>query len=857
MKKMHIGGKEDHGGNWKITRRTFVKGAAATCAGVAVGGPALRAFSRDSAQARPGIKQGHWVGTYCTGCTAWCSKQVYVENGRAIKIMGNPNSKTTRESSCPRAHLNLQMCYDPDRVKTPMKRTNPNKGPGEDPEFVPISWDEALDMLADRIMELRENRETHKFMVMRGRYTRLRNILYSYLPAIIGSPNNISHSSICAEAEKMRYFLDGQWAYMQYDVPRTRYVLLWGADPLVANRGVSSYLRQWGDALDNARIASVEPRLSGTGTKCDEWLPVKPGYDGALACAMAHVILTEGVWYKPFVGDFKDGENRFVPGQRVNEEDFQENHTHGLVKWWNLNLKDATPEWAEELCQVPAEQIRRVALGFADAAPRCMVWVGGGPGMQPRGSYPCMAAYALNGLTGGIDNEGGVLAYNSRTFGSFPDIDPYLDDIAREGGQHEKIDQRGRLEWPNLKGGDSGGGVNTNNVADAILNEDPNHIKVAMGYFNNFNYSCPGTQRWHQAMAKVDFFAHLTTHASEMSWFADVVLPVKNCTFEQWALLDTCNSRHRSVSISQPMIDPIWDTKAMETEIPWILAEKLAERGFDNMLRYFRNFKDPETGQEPTTPEEFDLYACKIRTRHFWQPGEYIEGEGEKINGWEEYKRLGVWNTKEYEYRHRWSNMGTKTGKFEFYSETLKEALENHAEKHGVTVDEVLEVCNYEARGEQAFIPHHEEPYEWGDPEEYPFKFVDYKARLNHEGRSANCPWYRELKDLDPGDMPYQDVAKLHPKDGENLGIETGDRVRLTTPTGSITCTAALWEGVMPGTVAKAFGQGHWAYGRYAAKRFGREAYGACNNDIIPADNDRLSGSTAFYGHIRLKVEKA
>jgi anaerobic selenocysteine-containing dehydrogenase len=853
MKKLQIENNEGLSGV-KLSRRTFVKGSAVACAGMAMGGPVLRALSvKGTAEARE-LSQGEWVSSFCTGCTAWCTKQIYVTNGRAIKIRGNPHSKSNGINSCPRAHLALQQCYDPDRLKTPMKRTNPRKGRNEDPGFVPISWDEAVEMLADRIMELRRDNETHKFMVMRGRYTALNALLYDRVPKIIGSPNNISHSSICAEAEKMRYFQEGQWAYMQYDIPKTRYVLLWGADPLVANRGVSTYLNSWGHALDNARIASVEPRLSGTGTKCDEWLPVKPGYDGALATAMAHTILTEGMWYKPFVGDFIDEINRFEPGKTVNEHMFLERHTHGLVKWWNIALKDATPEWAETICGVPAEQIRRVALGFAAAAPNCMSWVGGGPAMQPRGSYGCLAANALNGLTGGCDNEGGVLAFNSRSYQGFPSPGDFQDDITKQGLKYEKIDQRGRLEWPNLASGRSGAGVNTNNVADAINNEDPYHIKVAIGYFNNFNFSCPGTKRWDQAMSKIDFFAHLTTHASEMSFYADVVLPVKNCMFEQWASLDHCSNGYRSVSLSQPAIRSVWDAKAMETEFSWFLAEKLAERGFDNLQRYLRTIVDPETGRAPTNEAEFDLYACKHLMQHFWDPAATKGGDG--FSGWEEFKKIGVWNSAPYKYRARWSNMGTATGKFEFYSQTLKESLEKHAEKHGVSVDRVMEACNYGARGELAFVPHHEEPYEWGSPQEYPFKFVDYKARLNREGRSANCPWYMELKDLDPGDLAYEDVAKLNPVDGERLGIKTGDKVRLTSPIGSITCTAALWEGTQPGTVAKAYGQGHWAYGRWASRVFGKEPRGANNNDIIPTDNDRLSGATAFYGHIRIKVEK-
>ena len=129
-------------------------------------------------------------------------------------------------------------------------------------------------------------------------------------------------------------------------------------------------------------------------------------------------------------------------------------------------------------------------------------------------------------------------------------------------------------------------------------------------------------------------------------------------------------------------------------------------------------------------------------------------------------------------------------------------------------------------------------------------------SRLNREGRSANCSWYQELKYLDPGDEPWDDVAKINPVDAMRLGIETGDRIKLISKTGELECSAKLWEGVRPGTIAKCYGQGHWAYGKVAAKEFGRVPRGGNNNDIIPADYDRLSGSTVYYGVTRVKVVK-
>ena len=838
----------------KMTRRDFVKTSATLGAGIGLSHAfPLRAFSQENSAEY--TESGEWKPTTCQGCTSWCSVQAYVVDGRAIKVRGNPNSKVNGEATCPRSHISLQQVYDPDRVKVPMKRTNPNKGRGEDPRFVPISWDEALDTIADRIIALREAGESHKYLLMRGRYSYMRDILYDRMTKIIGSPNNISHSAICAEAEKFGpYYTEGLWAYRQYDVENTRYMLIWGADPLATNRQVSYYMSAWGDVLDRAEVAVVDPRFSVTASKADHWMPIKPGADSALAVAIAHVILTEGLWYREFVGDFTDGVNRFVLGREVSEDDFAEKYTNGLVKWWNIELKDKTPQWAAGITGLPEEQIVHVARGFAKAAPHTMCWVGGGPVMQVRGGYLSMATHALNGLVGAVDNVGGTLAPNKEYSGKFPGPGDYMDDIAKNGVKHEKIDQRGRLEFPAIKEGKPGSAVVTNNTAKGILDEDPYDIKVAIGYFNNFAFSCPGSERWERALSKLPFFVHLTTNASEMSWFADIVLPSGHHMYEKWGYVKSAGHGHRHVTLLQPVNRIVWDVKTDETEIPWLLAEKLANKGFPNLIDHYREYRDPETGKVPENESEFAQFALKLATQNLWDPQHY--GGGDHINGWEEFIKRGVWNSDPYPYRKRWGAMKTKTGKFEFYSETLKSALTAHAEKHNTTVDRVMEVCNYQARGEKAFVPHHEEPYAPGDKNEYPFEWVEYKSRLSREGRSANCSWYHEFHDVDLGNEAWEDMVMINPQDGETLGIVSGDKIRISSPSGSIECKAKMWEGLRPGTVAKSFGNGHWAYGRVAALEFGKTPRGGNNNVIIPAEYERLSGSSVYYNATNVKVEK-
>jgi anaerobic selenocysteine-containing dehydrogenase len=841
----------------QIKRRTFLKVVGATGAVAALGvgcGP-----KDDAAPVIPDyeLETGKWVSTGCEGCTSWCAKQVLVEEGRAIKTRPNALSKVHGDSGCPREHLGLQQVYDPDRIKVPMKRTNPQKGRDEDPGFIPISWDEAMETFADKLMELQESNETHKFLLMRGRYTQLNQILYDRFPKIMGSPNNISHSSICAEAEKFGpYYTEGYWNYRDYDLDNTKMVILWGADPISSNRQVSYYLKAWGDLLDRAYVVTIDPRLSSSAGKSHDWLPVKPGEDGALALGMAHAILTEGLWSREFVGDFKDGQNRFETGKSVNEDDFEENYTYGLVAWWNLELKDRSPQWAAEKTGIAAEKITAVAKRFGELGPHAIVWQGGGPCMQVRGGYTGICIQALNGLVGSVDNIGGSIRGASVPGNSVPAPDDFMNEKAQAGTKFAKIDQRGTKEFPALNGGRSGGGVVTNRVADAILTENPYDIKLAFGYWNNFNFSCPEAGRWNEAMAKVPFFIHCGTHATEMSMFADILLPSTHHMFEQWGYMSQKGNTYTHAWLNQPVIDPVWDCKDPESEMVWLLAQKLAERGFTNLLEFCNAINDPETGAAAANEKQFALYATKLRTQPLWDPAEYKSGD--MLNGWEDFKEKGVWNSGEYPFKKLWGNFGTSTGQFEFYSETLKKALGAHADKHNTTIDDILRTCKYQARGELAFVGHYEEPFVWGDASEYPLVLVDHKSRLNREGRSANSSWYYEMKDVDPGDEKWDDVARINPIDASSLGIANGDNIRLVSPIGSLECKAKLWEGTPPGTIGKTYGQGHWAYGRLAARDFaGRVARGGNNNDILPADYERLSGSTAFYAVTRVRVEKA
>ncbi len=847
-----------------VNRRDFIKTSAAT---VAVASSVT--FFKTEAEAITGElayegETGEWRATTCQGCTSWCAIEGLVVNGKVVKVRGNPNSPSQR--ICPRPHLAIQQVYDPDRVKTPLKRTNPKKGRGIDPQFVPITWDEAIDTIADKILELIKNDESHKFLLMRGRYTYMREILYGTFPKLIGSPNNISHSAICAEAEKFgRYYTEGFWDYADADLSNTRYVLGWGWDGIASNRQTPWFIKQMGNVKNRARITTIDPRFSATAAKSDRWMPVIPGTDGALALAIAHVILSEGIWNKEFVGNFEDGKNHFIPGQEVPaavmldeqavEVVFNEIQTNGVVAWWNLELSTRTPEWAAEITGLDANDIREVAREFAAAGSKAISWVSPGASMQVRGAYSSMAGHALNGLVGSVDAVGGILQKYSPPVNKTPNYKPYIDPKIKKNTKKPKIDQRGTLGFPALKK-KSGGGVVTPNLAQALIDENPYDIKVAIGYWNNFAFSSNGTDVWEKAMAKLPFFAHLTTNLAEMSMFADIVLPAKMHMFERWGYIKSKQNLHGYATLNQPLVKPYGDAKTDETEIPFLIAKALAKKGFDGPYRYYtENFKDPESGKTPETPEEFDLFALKYYTQPIWTGKG--SAKGDKIDSWDDFVKKGVWKTKRFKPGKKVGNFKTKTHKFEFYSETLKKVMGAHAKKHGVSMDEAFEAANYTARGDLAFVPHYEPVVRHGDEGTYPLIFTEHRSRLNREGRSQNTTWYYGMLDVDPGGEVEKDVLKMNPLDGQKLGLKNGDKIRISSKQGSIESEVKLWEGTRPGVVVKCYGQGHWAYGRVGAEVFGSKPRGGNNNEILHYDFERLSGSCPRHGGLsRVNVVK-
>ena len=153
--------------NTDMSRRSFVALAAAT--GLAVAGTSTSsalAETHNSGSVPSGEGTQH-IRTMCRGCGKMeCAVWVTVENGRAVKIEGDESSMASSGNCCSKSQASLQACYHPDRLRYPLKRTNP-KG-DDDPGWVRISWDEALSTSAEKINEIKDQRDSNAGLTMCG-----------------------------------------------------------------------------------------------------------------------------------------------------------------------------------------------------------------------------------------------------------------------------------------------------------------------------------------------------------------------------------------------------------------------------------------------------------------------------------------------------------------------------------------------------------------------------------------------------------------------------------------------------------------------------------------------------------------
>jgi thiosulfate reductase / polysulfide reductase chain A len=602
-----------------MKRRTFLKLSA--LAGAAAGASQILRPSKIAAlspqEKGPNATEEKWVNTSCLNCPARCAIRVRVVNGRAIRITGNPLSLVSEGKICPRAHIGLQVLYDPGRVFSPLKRTNKEKGKGIDPRWVPVSWDKALDEVAHRLKSVRESGQPQKVLLFSGLNTASSEEMISRFAGAFGTPNLISGDGLDGETEKSgNWMADGHYADTAYDLDHTNYVLAFGADMVESSKPLSRFLRKWGkirrEKPDRSKIVVINPRHSITAAKADEWIPINPGTDGALAMAIAHVIVSENLYDKTFTKDW----------------------TVGFDSYKNLALSQYSPKEASRITGIPTEVIQRIAREFSQTQP-ALALRGRESIDWPDGSFISYAIFCLNALVGSIDVPGGVIYQESVKYNELPRREE--DEIAKKGQAKPRLDFRGTDKFPAAK-------VVTNQIPESLLEDIPYPIEMAVGFNGNFNMVAPGTERWDKAMKKLPYYVHLSPFISEMALYADLVLP-STTYLEEWGYDHSSpGAGFAEVRIKQPVVRPAGDARSV-ADIVFQLSKRLK----GGMEQSFAQVGDDSEG------------FVKFRTA--------------TLMPWKEFLNKGVWVGKEYEYRKYGHLFNTPSKKFEFCSGNLKSLI--------------------------------------------------------------------------------------------------------------------------------------------------------------------------------------
>jgi thiosulfate reductase/polysulfide reductase chain A len=818
----------------KISRRRFLQATGATgAAGMAGAGfHTLQAGPVGEAQAAAADASYKITKNICHQCPARCGIDVYTANGKVHAIYGTTDHPIANGKLCPKGSLGAYILYDPDRFKGPMKRTNPKKGRDEDPKFVPISWDEALKTVADRLNALRDKGESHRFALLYGRgWGASCAGLQGTFGKLYGSPNvAIGHASLCAEGSKRaKAATDGNDSYNAYDYENTNYLLNFGAGFLEAFRPYNYLMQAWGKMRTKSprtRVTAVDVHFTTTASAADRFLNVKPATDGALALAIAHVILTEGLWDRAFVGDFADGVNKFKAGETIDPASFKQKWVHGLPEWWNAELKDRTPKWAAEVTTVPEKDIMAVAREFSTTRP-AMAIMERGPTGHFNGTYNGMAIHSLNALVGSLFAKGGMMYQMGPAYGPMPvKAEDYMDDYAKSDDRKKpRIDMAKSEEWPMT-------GTMMQEVAKNHLAGKPYKLDTMMFYLTNPIWTAPQNRQWEEALKDV-FIIETSPFPSETSVYADLILP--DHTYLE-RLQDAPTYPFKGYPLAQlrvPAVKPLYDTKyygdtliEIGKRIKGPTGEYYKALGnTENVIRHLaKGFADKPGDNGVDSFEKWVEKGVWYKKPYLWQQrnGEFYEWDGQAYS-----KLMTPEQVKE-------KLLKTASGKFEFKSSFL--------EKHAAYINKKMGIAEDRVGYPQWVAPRYSSEGE--------LHLITPKLALHAEGRSANIP--QVIGMIQPAVGGRNTVyLEINPATAKAKGIADGDRVRLKNALGSIEAVAKLSEATRPDCVRLPMENGHWAWGRWAKGRGPGHS-----GEITPNQSDPISGLASYYT-AKVTVERA
>lgn len=518
----------------KLSRRCFLSFLAGGAAGTALSPLPWKLMDDVSIWSQnwpwtpvPPDGESTYTNSTCTLCPGGCGISVRKIDDRAVKIEGAKEHPLNDGGICMLGLSGLQLLYGPTRVQTPLKRAG-DRGQGQ---WKPISWKQAIDEVSSKLGEIRRQGTPQAVACIAPKDVgTVAQLLNRFLTAY-GSPNFFRMPSVEDTYEAAIFLTQGAIGPAGIDIENADFVLSFGSAIL---DGYGSPVRMFkaNSKLKelHGTVVQVEPRLSNTAAKADQWLAVKPGSEVELALALAHVIINKNL---------------------VNQ-DFIANKVEGFEAFARMVQEKYSPRAVAQKTGLDATTIEETAVKFASAG-KPLALYGKGKGQIPGSLKEALAVHALNALVGNINSPGGVMALAAYDYIDWPDIE--TDSVAAAGLQTPRLDGAATDQFPHAR-------YLTHRLAKAA-----DGIQALLVAETNPCYSLPDTQAVKDAFDKIPFVVSFSSFMDETAMNADLILP-NHVYLERYEDVPvTAGVTRPTVGLCRPVVEPLYRTQHLGDSI--------------------------------------------------------------------------------------------------------------------------------------------------------------------------------------------------------------------------------------------------------------------------------------------------
>ncbi len=753
----------------------------------------------------------------CLNCSTVCGIQGYVIDGRLVKIGGNPQDPNNGKSLCAKGQSGPTINTYADRLLYPMKRVGA-RGEGR---WQRITWDEAYTEIATRIRKAIDEGKPEEVAIQIGR-SRIAEEMTRFLNAI-GSPSLFNHRSLCSSNKRAANYVSlGETDWESPDFERAKYILNFGANFYEAHQGaIHAAKRIIRGRYDNgAKLVTFDVRLSNTAGRSDEWFAPIPGSDGAVALAMAHVIMREGLHDAAWLDTWSN----------VKSAD---------LKIW---LARYTPQFAAEVSGLEAADIERVAIEFAKAAPRAVAFTNRGSGAHYNGFNNDRAVILLNAVVGSIGQVGGY-CYTVEPTRVPPQV--FAQPLPVPPAPTAKSAIENPPQWPLANKWQR---MKVGQIVYRGLQEGRGKLQVLM------SYTVATPQTWPEGRSRVvdvlkseklvPFHVCSDVVYSEQAHWADMILPDASY-MERWGFDTRNNMELRDyVTLRQPIVPPPGECVSFVDSMI-----ELGKRISPETAKYF-NFKNHE---------DWLAQRCKGLTARVGEDG---FGYMVKHGVWQDmskpkYYGLYNWALTDAEFKDtrvdeatqiiwRKAADGRESAVGLMVAGSARRGFLTPSRKFSVYHPDIEAAAKAQSFAEDGGK---------GMPEWFPvpaiknmkpeqLHLVTFKWNVHTQGRTQSQKYLSEIVHHNPMWINTDTAARL--------GVKTGDMVEITTyrmpghlnpgdgeAIGTARVPAYVTEGIHPKVVAVSNTMGNIFHGRAATASKGkRQALPAFDGHVIADDAD-------------------